>query len=87
MAHEKILEALGLGGIQILFLGHDRKGADMRAAKLRVVRVMMVVGTSPDAAGTQGPDSKKPHQKFREPGFWQDCVMLLIMINHEKPEA
>ena len=51
------------------------------------MRVMMVVGTPPDAAGAQGPDPKKPHQKFREPGFWQDRVMLLIMINHEKPQA
>ena len=58
----------------------------MRTAELGIVIMMMVVRTSPDAAGTEGEDSKDSHQCLGEAGVGQDRLMLLIVINHEEPE-
>jgi hypothetical protein len=58
----------------------------MRAAELGVVIVMVVVRASPNAAGTQGEDAKDSHQSLGEAGAGQYCVVLLIVINHEKPQ-
>ena len=58
----------------------------MRAAELRVVTVMVIVRTSPNTAGAQDQDSKDSHQPFGQPGMRQYRLMLLIVINHEKPK-
>jgi hypothetical protein len=58
----------------------------MRTAELGVVIVMVVVGASPNAAGAEGEDSKDPHQNFGEAGVGQYRQVLLVVINHEKPE-
>ena len=58
----------------------------MRTAELGVVIVMVVVRTPPNTAGAESEDSKDCHQSFGETGVGQDCLMLLIMINHEEPE-
>lgn len=58
----------------------------MRAAKLGVVIVMMVVRASPNAAGAQGEDSKDSHQTLGQAGAGQDSVVLLIVVNHKKPQ-
>ena len=47
---------------------------------------MMVVGTSPDTARAQDQDSENPHQRLRQPGMRQNRLVLLIVINYEKPE-
>jgi hypothetical protein len=48
--------------------------------------MMMIVGAAPDTARAQGINSKNPHEHFREARPGKDGVMLLIMVNHEKPE-
>ena len=58
----------------------------MRTAELGIVIMMMVVRTSPDAAGAEGKDSKDSHQCLGETGAGQDRLMLLIVINHKEPE-
>ena len=58
----------------------------MRAAQLRVVIVVMVVGTAPDAARAQGKDAKNFHERPRDAGSRQDGVVLLIVINHKEPQ-
>jgi hypothetical protein len=58
----------------------------MGAAQFGVMIVMVVVRTPPNAAGTEGEDSKGSHQSFGEARVGQDRLMLLIMINHEEPE-
>ena len=47
---------------------------------------MMIMRTAPDAARAQREDSKNLHQPFREPRFRQNGVMLLIVVNDEKPQ-
>ena len=58
----------------------------MGTAKLGVVLVMMVVGASPDAAGTEHKDPKNLHHPFRQPRVGQNGVMLLIVINDEQAQ-
>ena len=58
----------------------------MRSTQFRIVVVMMVVGTAPNAAGTQRKDAEEPHETLRHPRPGQDRIMLLIVINDEKPE-
>jgi hypothetical protein len=58
----------------------------MRTAELGVVIMMVIVGTSPNAAGAQGEDSKNFHQRFGEAGVWQYRMMLLIVVNYKEPE-
>jgi hypothetical protein len=58
----------------------------MGAPELGVVIVMVVVRASPNTARAQNQDSKEPHQAFCQPGMWEDCLMLLIVINHKKPQ-
>ena len=62
MPHEQVFKPLGLRRLQILRPGHDGKGADVRAAELGIVFVVVVVGTAPDAAGTECPDAKDAHE-------------------------
>ena len=59
----------------------------MRTAQLRVVSVMMVVRASPNRTGAQDQNAKDPHQHFGQPRIRQYCLMLLIVINHEKPQV
>jgi hypothetical protein len=47
---------------------------------------MVIMGTTPDAARTQGINPKQPHQKLRDARLGQDRMMLLIMINHEESQ-
>jgi hypothetical protein len=58
----------------------------MRTAELGVVIVMVVVGASPNAAGAEGEDSKDPHQTLGQAGVGQYRQVLLVVINHKKPE-
>src|SRR4051812_4560132 len=47
---------------------------------------MMIMRTAPDAARAEREDSKNPHQSFRDAGFRQNGVVLLIVINHKQPQ-
>ena len=47
---------------------------------------MMIMRTAPDAAGAEREHAKYPHQPFRKPGFRQDGVVLLIVIDDEKTQ-
>ncbi len=47
---------------------------------------MMIMGTPPNAAGTQSVDAKRTHQNFGHPRSGQNRVVLLIMINDEKTQ-
>jgi hypothetical protein len=58
----------------------------MGAAELGVVIVMVVVGASPNAAGAEGEDAKDFIKRLGQTGVGQDRMMLLIVINHKKPE-
>ena len=66
--------------------GHDRKGTDVRPADFGIMLVMMIVRTPPDAARTQRKNPEDAHEKFRQPGFRQNGVMLLVVINDKKPQ-
>lgn len=48
--------------------------------------MMMVVGASPDAAGGEGEDAEEAHQTPGETGVGQDGFVLLIVVNHKKPQ-
>jgi hypothetical protein len=48
--------------------------------------MMVVVGTCPNAAGADGQDPEEFHQAVRHAGMGQYRLMLLIVINHKKPE-
>jgi hypothetical protein len=48
--------------------------------------VMVVVGTGPNAAGADEQDAEDFHQAVGQPGPGQYRLMLLIVINHKKPE-
>jgi hypothetical protein len=86
MAHKQVFEALDPRRIQEICLGHYGKRTDMGTAELGVVFVMVVVGASPNAAGREGEDAKDSHQRLGQTGVGQYRVMLLIVINHKKPE-
>ena len=86
MAHEEVFDPVTAGSILELFLGHDREGTNVGAAQPGIVRMVMVVRAAPDAARAQSKDSKNSHQPFRDPRFRQNGMMLLIVINHEKPQ-
>ena len=58
----------------------------MGAAQLGIVIVMVIVRAPPNAAGAEREDAKDPHQTLRETGVGQDRMVLLIMINHKKPQ-
>ena len=47
---------------------------------------MMIVRAAPDAARAKGKDPKEPHQDLRQPRIWQDGVVLLIVVDDERPE-
>ncbi len=86
MAHEQILKARRLRGLQVLRFGHDGKGADMRATQLRVMAVMMIVRTAPNTAGAQNQDAKHGHEGVGQARMRQDGPMLLVVINDEQPQ-
>jgi hypothetical protein len=48
---------------------------------------MMVVGATPNTAGTQNEYSKNPHQPLRQTRVRQYGLVLLIMINDKKPKV
>ena len=48
--------------------------------------MVMVVRAAPDAAGTQGEDAENAHQDLRQKRLGENGMVLLVMINHEKPE-
>ena len=58
----------------------------MGTAELGVVIMMVVVRASPNAAGAEGQDAKDPHQDLGQSGMGQYRLMLLIVVNHKKPE-
>src|SRR5262245_42593821 len=58
----------------------------MRTAKLGVVFVMVIVRASPNAAGTERENSKDSHEGLGQTGMRQYRVVLLIVLNHEKPK-
>ena len=58
----------------------------MRTAELGVVIVVVVVRASPNTARAEGEDAKDPHQSFCQTGMGQYRLVLLIVINHKKPE-
>jgi hypothetical protein len=48
--------------------------------------VMVVVRASPNAAGTQDQNAKEAHQALRQSGMGQYGLVLLVVINYEKPK-
>lgn len=48
--------------------------------------VVMIVRTSPDAARAEKNDANDPHQPSGDTRVGQDGVMLLVVINDEKPQ-
>ena len=48
--------------------------------------VMMIMRASPNTARAESENSKNLHQRFGQTGSGQDRVMLLIVIDYEKPE-
>jgi len=58
----------------------------MRTSELGVVIMMVVVGASPNAAGGEGEDAKDSHQTLGHARVGQDRLVLLIVINHKKPQ-
>ena len=48
--------------------------------------MVMIVRTAPDAAWTEGQDTKNAHDPFCHQRARQDGVMLLIMIDDEKTQ-
>src|ERR1700722_19807205 len=49
--------------------------------------LVMVIGrTPPDAARTQGQNPEAAREKFRQPRFRQDGMMLLVVVNDKKPQ-
>lgn len=65
MPNKKIAESLAGRGFQELRTGHDRKRANVRPPQLRIMIVMVVVRTAPDAARAQRIDAKDSHEQFR----------------------
>ena len=47
---------------------------------------MMIVRAAPDAAGAQREDAKDSHDDLAQSGKGQDRMMLLIVIDDEKPQ-
>jgi hypothetical protein len=86
MAHKQVLEAQGLRRLQELLAGHDGIRANVGTAELRVMVVMVIVRASPNAAGAEDQNTKEPHQPLRQPGMRQYGLMLLIVIDDEKPK-
>jgi hypothetical protein len=86
MTHKQVMKAFGLRRLQILGPGHYGKRANMGTAELGVVIMMVVVRASPNAAGAEGQDAKDPHQALGQSGMGQYRLMLLIVVNHKKPE-
>lgn len=58
----------------------------MRTAEFGIMIVMVVVRASPNAARAEGENSKNPHQSLGQPRMGQYRLVLLIVINHKKPE-
>jgi len=58
----------------------------MGTSEFRVMIVMVVVRTLPNAAGAQNQDSKNVHQKPGQAGRRQDRLVLLVVINDKKAE-
>jgi hypothetical protein len=55
----------------------------MRSLQLGIVVMMMIMRTPPDAAGTESKHSKSSHQVFSDARFWEDRMMLLIVVDDE----
>lgn len=58
----------------------------MRAAQPGIMIVMMIMGTAPNAAGTERVNPESPHQELGQARFTQDSVVLLVMVDDEKAE-
>ena len=58
----------------------------MRTTELGIMIMMVVVRASPNRAGAQDQNSKDPHQPFGQPRTGQYRLVLLIVINYEKPQ-
>src|SRR6266481_8411893 len=84
MAHKEVLKARAARRIQVLLCGHDRIRPYMRAAKFRVVIVMVIVRAPPNTARAQYQDPEDPHQHPGETGMRQYRLMLLVVINDEE---
>ena len=48
--------------------------------------VMMIVRAAPDAARAQGQDAEDPHEHRGDARAGQNRVVLLIVVNDEKPQ-
>src|ERR1041385_2490492 len=86
MAHVEIFQANVPGRVQITSLGHDRERTDMGSPEFRIVVVMIIVRTPPDADRAEAEDSENPHDYFRERGMRQDRVVLLVVIEDEQTQ-
>ena len=57
----------------------------MGAAQLGIVVVVMIMGTAPHAARAESENAKNAHEALGDFRARQDRVMLLVVVNDEKP--
>jgi hypothetical protein len=57
----------------------------LRTSELGVVVVMVIMGAFPNARRAECKYSKDSHDDTRQTRFGQYRLMLLVVVNHEKP--
>jgi hypothetical protein len=68
MTHKQIPEAFGFRRLQVLSLGHDWEGPNVRTAEPRIVVMMIAVRAAPNAAGAKSENPEDSHEDFSKPG-------------------
>jgi hypothetical protein len=58
----------------------------LRTSELGVVVVMVIMGAFPNGRRAESKYSKDSHDDTRQTRFGQYRLMLLVVVNHEKPE-
>lgn len=58
----------------------------MRSAQSRIVIVMIIVGTAPDATGAERVNPESPHQELCQARFAENSMVLLVMVDDKKAE-
>jgi len=61
------------------------KDPNLRTSEFGVVVVMVIMGAFPYAGRAESKYAKDSHDGTRQTRFGQYRLMLLIVVNHEKP--
>ena len=85
MTHEEVDRAVPLVEALELLDRNDRVTADTAGVELRIVRVMVVVRTFPDAGRGQYEKAPEGHQGIGEFGVLKDRLVLMIVVDDEHP--